>query len=496
MTINRIRNWSDPGRIRGMPAVEEYLQQHYEDHVNESRERIQDFDVLQLSNIGWEDARAWGVSIDSGNNQTALDAALTDIQSTGKALFLPAGTYLTEKITAFTNGMRFYGSGMRDTILQSKSGDDVIEITGKSLHTLKLENFGIQGYGSGSGHGIHIHSNTFPPFSLDFRNLHITDCGAKGLYIPEEFSSNFTLMEIDNCGGNALEVQGGNTTTFQNIYTHHIASGMCGFRILNGRPVLINCNGIDSDATWGIFGQTTGEDGVETYSFPTFIDCNVEGFGSVGVRMKYGSSLNIFSTKFNPTSGTVTAILFDFIISGKSGILDAMSSFSLGGTASWADGKAIHTNGGGCPFISYNDSIVGFYRDDNSLTYTMPHLSTAYSSYLNYSLDISRGYFDKVDFIVGNDFRTFTANDGTPSVDNYNNFKTANTGATTITMFDDGVNGQPIKVIIGDANTTIDFTATNLRGNAGVDWTPGSGDWLEAIFDGANWYCSIHDCTA
>jgi hypothetical protein len=63
-------------------------------------------------------------------------------------------------------------------------------------------------------------------------------------------------------------------------------------------------------------------------------------------------------------------------------------------------------------------------------------------------------------------------------------------------MFDDGIDGQVIRVIINDANTTIDFTGTNLKGNAGADWSPGSGDWMECVFDGNSWFCSVHDCTS
>ena len=59
----------------------------------------------------------------------------------------------------------------------------------------------------------------------------------------------------------------------------------------------------------------------------------------------------------------------------------------------------------------------------------------------------------------------FTAGDATPSVKtniNHLLYKTANTSPTTITDLDDGFIGQTVDVIIGDANTTVDFTATNL----------------------------------
>lgn len=50
---------------------------------------------------------------------------------------------------------------------------------------------------------------------------------------------------------------------------------------------------------------------------------------------------------------------------------------------------------------------------------------------------------------------TATANDATPSVSAVTSLLTANTNATTITNFDDGVDGQLLTVVIGDALTTI-----------------------------------------
>lgn len=86
---------------------------------------------------------------------------------------------------------------------------------------------------------------------------------------------------------------------------------------------------------------------------------------------------------------------------------------------------------------------------------------------------------------------TFSDEDATPSVIDANIFKTANTAATTITMFDGGKTGQGICVIINDDYTTIDFTGTNLKGNDGVDWSPGTGDVMFANFDGTYWYCDV-----
>lgn len=92
--------------------------------------------------------------------------------------------------------------------------------------------------------------------------------------------------------------------------------------------------------------------------------------------------------------------------------------------------------------------------------------------------------------------QTLTADSTSPSVIAGHRFRTANTTGTRIFNFAYGYEGQQITVIIADAHTTIGFAGTNLKGNGGADWSPGSGDWLEAFFDGTNWYCSVHDCTA
>lgn len=93
-------------------------------------------------------------------------------------------------------------------------------------------------------------------------------------------------------------------------------------------------------------------------------------------------------------------------------------------------------------------------------------------------------------------FVTFDADDATPSVAGGKNFATANANPTTITDFDDGVDGQEILVKITDANTTIDFTGSGLEGNAGVNWTPATGDFMRCTYNGTQWSCSVHDTTA
>jgi hypothetical protein len=116
-------------------------------------------------------------------------------------------------------------------------------------------------------------------------------------------------------------------------------------------------------------------------------------------------------------------------------------------------------------------------------------MSPGSSIYSDAPGDIVRGNMGAT--IVG----TFAANDATPSVRLYEIYRTANTNPTTITMLDDGFAGQRVTVIINDAVTTVDFSGTNLKGNGGVDWSPSSGDFMDCVFDGTNWYCQVMDTT-
>ena len=96
------------------------------------------------------------------------------------------------------------------------------------------------------------------------------------------------------------------------------------------------------------------------------------------------------------------------------------------------------------------------------------------------------------DITVGGDTSygvdTFTDGDTTPSVTGGTVFKTANTGATAITTFDNGSAGQVIYVIHADNNT--DFTdGTNLQLFRGLDYTTGqTNDVVTFVcLDGTKW---------
>ncbi len=90
-----------------------------------------------------------------------------------------------------------------------------------------------------------------------------------------------------------------------------------------------------------------------------------------------------------------------------------------------------------------------------------------------------KGVLDQRDFV------TFTDLDTTPSVLNANLFKEANTGATTITAFDNGVDGQEITILCTTTNTTISNAGTLKLDGAFVCVVDTA---IHLVFDGTNWY--------
>lgn len=67
---------------------------------------------------------------------------------------------------------------------------------------------------------------------------------------------------------------------------------------------------------------------------------------------------------------------------------------------------------------------------------------------------------DQKSRIINSGVTTFEDADTTPTVSSARMCRTANTGATTITTFDNGVDGQEIVIQFNDANTTIANGAT------------------------------------
>jgi hypothetical protein len=77
--------------------------------------------------------------------------------------------------------------------------------------------------------------------------------------------------------------------------------------------------------------------------------------------------------------------------------------------------------------------------------------------------------------------------DTTPSVDRGRVFSVANTGATSITAFDNAEVGQIYTFIFADANTTV-VDGANLHLAGGANFVSSADDVLTLVWDGTHWY--------
>jgi hypothetical protein len=91
--------------------------------------------------------------------------------------------------------------------------------------------------------------------------------------------------------------------------------------------------------------------------------------------------------------------------------------------------------------------------------------------------------------VIGSGWDNLTG--ATPSVSNGatngQTFKTANTGgATTVTNFTNGKDGQRITIVAGDANTTLQ-QGTNIKLKGGANRTLALDETIELVLDGSAW---------
>jgi parallel beta-helix repeat protein len=77
-------------------------------------------------------------------------------------------------------------------------------------------------------------------------------------------------------------------------------------------------------------------------------------------------------------------------------------------------------------------------------------------------------------------------NDAAPGVYGGQTFMTTNTSSTTITNFVGGTPGQIIRVLINDANTSIQHNSSLICLNGAQNWSPASGA-IEFVYSGSKW---------
>ncbi len=336
-------------------------------------------------------------------------------------------------------------------------------------------------------------------------------------YVPMAADDDTTLSEV-NIVGNVCEnnkycgiylnstrnsTVTGNSTRDNRHSGGDTNNGLVGGIFLNGcSGVVVSGNSIADEYWYGIFvsghsDRTTMRsnvviannviDGQLNASYPAiFVSLSMTECSVLGNSIRGNGSTGVY---IQGTSGQTKKV----IVSGNQ-----VDGVSVGATTT----RGIDIDG------SYNSAVVtgnkvtnyfaGLRFSESNVLLIKNNLLTGntYDIYPNGTLDDLRMSDNVYATSVGSATITITSlgnGDTTPSVMGRSIVKTANAGATAISALDDGIATQVVTVLIADANTTIDFTGTTLKGNNGSDWTPASGDHMTCTFDGTNWYCNVSE---
>lgn len=256
------------------------------------------------------------------NCQTEFQNAINDSVSAKRPLYVPAGTYLVTSLE-LDDYLVMYGDGITKTIIKSTANNSILKVTAGNAFRMHLHHFMVEGNSTGtSQHGIQLGSNSIETTAqysgVILEDILIKNVGGYGLRLDNNgpFSSSFRMVEVDNAGLNAFDIDNaGPTNVFDNCYVHHVADGKVAYNNRRGDNLYIGCNGIDSgdNATWARIGQsTTLGDSTDSACVPTFMHCNIEAFTEYGLDHRSGSSSNIIETAVISGSGTTNPIYFEY----------------------------------------------------------------------------------------------------------------------------------------------------------------------------------------
>jgi len=252
------------------------------------------------------------------------------------------------------------------------------------LSCVLMDNLGILG-GSETLDAITQASGT-TVFESRFENIDVW-AGGRAFYLPTEFNTQLVNCQCSSYNDNVFELGGGNSTALKGCYAHQVPVGKYGYRIYASGH-LDSCTGIDSPAggDWGLFGAAVSRgDSLNADYAVTLTNCDVEDFNDTGVRLRGTGFAKITGGAITAkATGTYKAEVYVEYSNGL--IIIENTSFYQKGAARTALAALFGENDftvmmiGNCTPPQYD--VAG-------VLYTLPVVSSTYSSYLQRAVNIN-----------------------------------------------------------------------------------------------------------
>lgn len=309
------------------------------------------------------------VGDDTANDTTCLVNAINAAKATtGKQLYLPAGTYKTTAKLTIPGGVTIIGDGREKTIIHGTANDTILDLVqGTGSFAFKgpiLQAVGVRGSSSGASQiGINVDDALYFE-DVVLESVQVSATGSHGIYFGNVFSSKFTDIRSGGMNSgypflfNQLNMPG---NLFESLYAGDVNSTHpAGYRIRTGDVLCIACNGINvssSNSWWAIVGDKNGTDGATSNrsAYLKCLHCNIESSKAGGILHYYNSTSDIDGRSLfagdSSASGTFIALKYEIdtssgeIPSGfQRGRIGPLVTFANSPLSYYANSEVIHAN--------------------------------------------------------------------------------------------------------------------------------------------------------
>lgn len=444
----------------------------------------------RLLHNGSLDVSAFGAILDGVTNDApAWLNAIIFAQTNGNLPIYFYGPSLIESSLVIDTPLSIIGSGcMNDNTAERNpafliKGADVIAIEVTNSASTTLRDFGVVGSGSDTTQGIKLTQCG----RTKLERISVMECGSHGIEINNGNLTSFRDLYVLNNGGDGLLINGATTPDTNAL-------------VINNVDARANTGvGINFDNGWNIMGtglsaqQNTGA-GVRLNNCR---GSHLQIYGEANA-----TNLDIELTNNANCEGNIIYALFYNGYTDNSAGQNIIFEAKRG-----ADTVAAFARMRAYAYASYqNPGIAGVWDLDQLVAAQHRWFFSATSQAQILRLKNVGGLAtpdtDPAVFPLALSFEgavverqrlIFTNLDTTPDVSLSEFWLANNTGATTITTFNGGRNGQTIHIVANNGNTTLQHSAvtSGLRLQSGANKTLGQYEGITFIKNGTDWWVEV-----